>query len=251
MNQTKIVLITGGVRGLGKNMALSASRAGHDVIITYRKRAEADALVRELEGLGKKAAALPLELTDTQSYPAFVTALRSSLETTFGRTRLDALVNNAGIGVHAPYAETTEAQLDALYEVHLKAPFLFTQALLPVLADGGRIVNVSTGLARFSLPGYSAYAAMKGAIEVLTRYQAKELASRGITVNTVAPGATETDFTAAALANPAVRAHISQTVAMGRIGQPDDIGPLVALLLDDATHWMTAQRLEVSGGQNL
>ena len=251
MNQTRIVLITGGARGLGKNMALSAARAGHHVVITYRKQLEADAVVGELRALGRKAAAIHLELTDTGSYGAFASALRTTLEQTFGASRIDALVNNAGIGVYAPFEQTTEAQLDELYRIHLKAPFLFTQAMLPLLGEGGRIINISTGLARFSLPGYSAYAAMKGAIEVLTRYQAKELAPRGITVNAVAPGATETDFTAAALASPAVRVHIASTVAMGRIGQPDDIGPLVALLLDDATHWMTAQRLEVSGGQNL
>jgi NAD(P)-dependent dehydrogenase (short-subunit alcohol dehydrogenase family) len=243
----KIVLITGGARGLGRHMALACVNAGHDVLITYRNQADADAFVADA---GEHAIALPLDVSETATFDAFVGEVRRALART-GHDRLDAIIQNAGTRVFAPYAETTEAQLDDLYRVHLKAPFLLTQKLLPLVADGGRILNVSTTLARIAGPGWSAYAAMKGAIEVLTRYQAAELATRGITVNAIAPGAFETDFLKGALSTDAGRARIESRIAMGRVGQPDDIAPLVTLLLDDATHWMTGQRIEISGGMNL
>ncbi len=230
----KVVLITGGARGLGRHFALACAKAGHEVIITYRNRADAEAL-------GMRA--IHLDVAEAHTFDAFVAELAG--------TRLDAIIQNAGTGLFAPYAATTEAQLDEMYRVHLKAPFLLTQKLLPLLADGGRILNLSTALARSTGPGWSAYAAMKGAIEVLTRYQAAELAPRGITVNAIAPGAFETDFLQAALSTDAGRARIEARIAMGRIGQPDDIGPFVAMLLGDATGWLTGQRIEVSGGMNL
>ncbi|HEY0254428.1 MAG TPA: SDR family oxidoreductase [Kofleriaceae bacterium] len=239
---SKTVLVTGGARGLGRHFAVALAKAGHRVVITYRNQTDADAVVAETGAI-----ALPLDVTRTDTFDAFTTTLRDALES----SRLDAVVQNAGTGLFAPYATTTEAQLDEMYETHLKAPYLLTQKLLPLIADGGRIINLSTALARSTGPGWSAYAAMKGAIEVLTRYQAAELAPRGITVNAIAPGAFETDFLASALSTDAGRARIASRIAMGRIGQPDDIGPFLAMLLDDATRWMTGQRLEVSGGMNL
>jgi NAD(P)-dependent dehydrogenase (short-subunit alcohol dehydrogenase family) len=247
---TKIVLITGGARGLGRHMALACAKAGHDVLITYRNQGDADALVQAVEALGKTAVGVKLDVTEVSKFDAFVTDVGRAI-TRAGHAKLDAIVQNAGTGIYAPYAETTEAQLDELYRTHLKAPFLLTQKLLPLVADGGRIINLSTALARISSPGWSAYAAMKGAIEVLSRYQAAELARRGITVNAIAPGAFETDFLKGALSSDEGRARIESKIAMGRLGQADDIGPLVALLLDDATRWMTGQRIEVSGGMSL
>lgn len=246
----KIILVTGGARGLGRHMALACAKAGHDVVITYRNRSDAEALVKAVEAVGSRAVALPLDVTETGAFDAFTRDVSSAIARA-GHDKLDAIVQNAGTGIFAPYAETTETQLDELYRTHLKAPFLLTQKLLPLIADGGRIINISTALARISSPGWSAYAAMKGAIEVLTRYQATELAKRGITVNTIAPGAFETDFLKDALSTDAGRVRIESRIAMGRLGQPDDIGPLIALLLDDATRWMTGQRLEVSGGMSL
>jgi NAD(P)-dependent dehydrogenase (short-subunit alcohol dehydrogenase family) len=245
----KTALITGASRGLGRNAALKLAARGVDVILTYRsQRAEADAVVAEIERLGAQAAALPLDAGDSSSFPAFAQAVKQQLAV-WQRERFDFLVNNAGVGVHAPFADTTEAQFDELMRVHLKGPFFLTQALLPLLADGGRILNVSSGLARFALPGYSAYAAMKGGIEVLTRYQAKELGARGIRVNTLAPGAIETDFGGGAVRdNRELNAFVAANTALGRAGLPDDIGNAVAALLSDDTGWITAQRIEASGG---
>jgi NAD(P)-dependent dehydrogenase (short-subunit alcohol dehydrogenase family) len=245
----KTALITGASRGLGRNAALKLAARGVDVILTYRRRrAEADAVVAEIQRLGGQAAALPLDAGDSRSFPAFVQAVKQQLAA-WQRERFDFLVNNAGVGVHAPFADTTEAQFDELMRVHLKGPFFLTQALLPLLADGGRILNVSSGLARFALPGYSAYAAMKGGIEVLTRYQAKELGARGIRVNTLAPGAIETDFGGGAVRdNRELNAFVAANTALGRAGLPDDIGNTVAALLGDDTGWITAQRIEASGG---
>jgi NAD(P)-dependent dehydrogenase (short-subunit alcohol dehydrogenase family) len=192
---TKIALITGGSRGLGRNAALSIARRGGDVILTYRSNeAEANTVVEQIEALGRKAVALQLDVADIARIPAFADKVRGALRDVFGRDSFDHLINNAGHGEMAPFAETTEAQFDAIFDVHVKGVFFLTQALLPVIADGGRIVNYSSGLTRISFPGFSAYSAAKGAIEVLTVYMAKELGARGIAVNTVAPGAIETDF---------------------------------------------------------
>ena len=250
---SKIALITGGSRGLGRNAALALARRGVDVVITYRSREdEAARLVAEVEQLGRKAVALQLDTGIAASFPAFARRLRERLALTWQRERIDFLVNNAGVGVHAAFAETSEVQFDELMNVHLKGPFFLTQALLPLINDGGRIVNLSSGLARFSLPGYSAYATMKGGIEVLTRYLAKELGPRGIAVNTVAPGAIETDFGGGAVRDHAeLNRFVATQTALGRVGLPDDIGPMIASLLADDNRWINAQRIEVSGGMFL
>lgn len=248
---TKITLITGGSRGLGRNTALSVARRGGDVVLTYQSRAEdAQAVVAEIEALGRKAVALQLDTGKVADFPDFAARLRTVLDETFGRESFDHLVNNAGHGDHASIAETTEAQFDRLVDVHLKGVFFLTQTLLPLIADGGRIVNLSSGLTRFAYPGYAAYAAMKGAVEVLTRYLAKELGPRGIAVNTVAPGAIETDFGGGAVRDTAeINRFIAGITALGRVGVPDDIGPMIASLLSPDNRWVTAQRIEVSGGQ--
>jgi NAD(P)-dependent dehydrogenase (short-subunit alcohol dehydrogenase family) len=245
----KIALITGGSRGLGRDAALKLAARGTDVILTYRsQRTEADAVVAEIERLGARAAALPLEVGDSASFPAFADEVRQVLAG-WQRERFDFLVNNAGVGVHAPFADTTEAQFDQLMKIHLKGPFFLTQALLPLMADGGRILNVSSGLARFALPGYAAYGAMKGGIEVLTRYLAKELGARGIRANTLAPGAIETDFGGGGVRdNKSLNEFVASQTALGRAGLPDDIGGVVAALLSDDTGWINAQRIEASGG---
>lgn len=247
-----IALVTGASRGLGRDMALTLADAGTDVILTYLgNREKAEAVVAEIEATGRKAAALQFDVTDSAGYDGFVSALRTRLAE-FGADRLDHLVNNAGVGVHAPIAETTEAQFDQMVATHLKPAFLLTQKMLPLLRDGGAVVNISTGLARFSLPGYGVYAAMKGGVEVLTRYQARELGARGIRVNVVAPGAIETDFGGGAVRDNAdVNAFISAQTALGRAGRPDDIGSVVAFLCSDAAKWVNGQRIEVSGGMFL
>jgi len=248
---TKITLITGGSRGLGRNTALSVARHGGDVVITYQSRAEdAEAVVAEIAAQGRKAVALQLDAAKVAGFADFAARLRAALGETFGRDTFDHLVNNAGHGDHALIAETTEAQFDRLVDVHLKGVFFLTQTLLPLIADGGRIVNLSSGLTRFAYPGYAAYSAVKGAVEVLTRYMAKEFGARGIAVNTVAPGAIETDFGGGTVRdNPEVNRYIASITALGRVGVPDDIGPMIASLLGADNRWVTAQRIEVSGGQ--
>lgn len=245
----RTTLITGGSRGLGRNAALAVAASGSDVILTYRSRAdEAAEVVGLVEAGGRRAAALPLDVADAGGFAAFAEAVRGVLAG-WGRERLDALVNNAGIGLRAPIAQTTQEQFDELVRVHLKGPYFLTQALLPLLADGGRILNLSSGLARFALPGYSAYAMMKGGIEVFTRYLAKELGERGISVNTLAPGAIATDFGGGATRDdPQVNAMVASVTALGRAGLPDDIGPVVAALVAPQTAWINAQRVEASGG---
>jgi NAD(P)-dependent dehydrogenase (short-subunit alcohol dehydrogenase family) len=250
---TSIALITGGSRGLGKSTALKLAEQGVDVVLTYRSNtSEAAKVVAEIEQMGRCAVALPLDVGDSKSFRDFAAVLKRTLAQTWQREQFDFLVNNAGVGVHASFAETTEAQFDELVNVHFKGTFFLTQALLPLLADGGRIVNISSGLARFALPGYAAYAAMKGGVEVLTRYLAKELGARGISVNTVAPGAIETDFGGGAVRdNAQLNAMIASQTALGRVGLPDDIGGAIASLLSPGTAWITAQRIEVSGGQSI
>ncbi|PWV97542.1 NAD(P)-dependent dehydrogenase (short-subunit alcohol dehydrogenase family) [Hoeflea marina] len=250
---TKIALVTGGSRGLGRNTALNIARHGGDVVLTYHSRADAaDAVVAEIAALGRKAVALRLDTGATDQFPGFCTELRAVLKDTWQRESFDHLVNNAGHGDTALIAETTEAQFDALVNVHFKGVFFLTQALLPLIADGGRIVNLSSGLVRVSAPGWAAYAAVKGAVEVLTLYMAKELGARGIAVNTVAPGAIETDFFGGAVRDtPAFNAFFAEMTALGRVGLPDDIGPMIASLLSDDNRWVNAQRIEVSGGQGI
>ncbi len=249
-NVPKIALITGASRGLGRNAAIALARRGVDVILTYHSnRSEADAAVAEIQALGRKAVALQLDAGNVASFGGFADEIRRVLHAQWNRERFDHLVNNAGSGYYASFEETTEAGFDDMCNVHFKGVYFLTQTLLPLIRDGGRIVNISSGLARFSLPGYAAYAAMKGAIEVLTRYLAKELGPRGIAVNAVAPGAIETDFGGGAVRdNPELNRFIASMTAMGRAGVPDDIGPMIANLLDDANRWVTGQRIEASGG---
>jgi len=249
----KIALVTGGSRGLGKDMALNIAKKGIDVIITYNsKKEEALAVVSEIEQMGQKAAAIQLNVADVKTFDSFFTQLAVVLKDKFDTNRFDFLVNNAGVGINVPFAETTEDQFDMLMNIQFKGTFFLTQKALPLIVDGGRIINISTGLARFTLPGYSAYAAMKGAIETLTKYQAKELGARGIAVNVVAPGAIETDFGGGMVRdNPQVNKHIASTTALGRVGRPDDIGGVVAFLCTEDAKWINAQRIEVSGGVNL
>jgi len=246
----KIALITGASRGLGKSAALHLAAQGVAVIGTYHsKSADAQAVVAEIEAAGGQAAMLQLDVGDSSSFAGFGTALTDVLRSKFGRERIDFLVNNAGVGVHAGVAETTEAQFDQMVNIHLKGPFFLTQTLLPMINDGGRILNISSGLTRFALPGYAAYASMKGAIEVWTRYLAKELGARGIAVNTLAPGAIETDFGGGAVRdNVHLNNFVASVTALGRVGVPDDIGGAVAALLSDSSRWINAQRVEASGG---
>jgi NAD(P)-dependent dehydrogenase (short-subunit alcohol dehydrogenase family) len=250
---TSIALVTGGNRGLGKSMALSLARRGVDVIFTFRNnQSEAAEVVAQIEKLGRRAVALQLDVGVASTFGKFATQVREELRNRWQRDRFNHLVNNAGVGAHASFAETTEEQFDQLVNVHLKGPFFLTQKLLPLLADGGRIINISSGLTRFAYPGYSAYASMKGAIEVLTRYQAKELGSRGIAVNTVAPGAIETDFGGGRVRDDkALNDAIAAQTALGRVGRPEDIGGVIASLLAPENGWINAQRIEASGGQML
>ena len=246
----KLAIITGGSRGLGKSAALALAREGVDVILTYHSNAEAaQEVVAEIEGMGARAAALRLDTGKVGTFAAFAGQLKDVLAATWQRSDVDFLVNNAGVGVHAAFAETTEEQFDTLYNIHVKGVFFLTQQLLPLIAQGGRILNVSSGLTRFALPGYAAYASMKGAVEVLTRYLAKELGERGIAVNTIAPGAIETDFGGGTVRDNAnVNAFIASQTALGRVGLPDDIGGAIASLLSEHSRWVNAQRIEVSGG---
>jgi NAD(P)-dependent dehydrogenase (short-subunit alcohol dehydrogenase family) len=246
----KVAIVTGGSRGLGKDMALSLAAKGRDVLLTYNSRkTEADAVVREIEKSGQRAVALQLDVSDSKSFVLFAQSVKDALQQTWGRDDFDFLVNNAGIGISAPFSETTEEQFDQLMNIQFKGVFFLTQALLPLIADGGRIVNISTGLARFTLPGYAAYASMKGAVEVLTRYLAKELGPRGIAVNVVAPGAIETDFGGGVVRdNEQINSYVASQTALGRVGKPEDIGGVVASLLSEDNRWVNAQRIEASGG---
>jgi NAD(P)-dependent dehydrogenase (short-subunit alcohol dehydrogenase family) len=248
-----IAIITGGSRGLGKSTALHMAKRGIGVIITYKsQRGEADAVVAAINETGGKAVALQLDVGNSASFEAFASEVKKVLGSVWGSNTFDYLVNNAGIGMYVAFADTSEAQFDELMNVHFKGSYFLSQRLLPLIADGGRIVNLSTGLTRFTFPGYSAYAAMKGAIEVMTRYMAKELGPRGIAVNTVAPGAIETDFAGGGVRdNPEINAGIAASTALGRVGLPDDIGGMIASLVSPDHRWVNAQRVEVSGGHML
>jgi NAD(P)-dependent dehydrogenase (short-subunit alcohol dehydrogenase family) len=249
----KIALITGASRGLGRATALALAKRGVGVIVTYNShKDEGDSAVAEIQALGAKAVALKLDIGAIASLDGFVAEVRRALTETWGRDRFDFLVNNAGMGIAQPFAEVTEAAFDALLNVHFKGVFFLTQKLLPVIANGGRIVNLSSGLTRYTYGGMAVYAAMKGAIEVLTRYLAKELGPRGIAVNSVAPGAIETDFADGLMRdNPEFAKHVASITALGRLGVPDDIGPMIASLLSEDNRWVNAQRIEVSGAVNL
>lgn len=249
----KIALITGGSRGLGKNMALSIAKKGIDVILTYNsQKDEALAVVAQIEQLGQKAVALQLNAGDIKSFDTFFGQVTAALKDNFDTDHFDFLVNNAGIGLHSSFAETSEEDFDQLFNIHFKGVYFLTQKALPLINDGGRIINLSSGLARFSTPGYSAYAAMKGGVEVLTKYLAKELGARGIAVNVVAPGAIETDFGGGVVRdNEHVNKAVADATALGRVGMPDDIGGVVAFLCTDEARWINAQRIEVSGGMYL
>ena len=251
--KNKIALVTGGSRGLGKDMALSLAKKGINVILTYNSKAdEAKAVVAEIEKAGLKAAALQLNTGEIKSFDAFFVSLAKVLKDKFDTDHFDFLINNAGVGISSPFAETSEDDFDLLMNIHFKGVFFLTQKALSLINDGGRIVNLSTGLARFSAPGYAAYAAMKGAIETLTKYQAKELGARGIAVNVVAPGAIETDFGGGAVRdNQHYNDYVKSVTALGRVGLPHDIGSVVAFLCTEDAKWINAQRIEVSGGMNL
>lgn len=246
----KTALVTGGSRGLGKNMAINLAKKGIDVALTYHSnKEEAEKTVAEILELGQKAAAFQLDTGNVQSFDAFFKEVAEHLTEKTGSPNFDFLINNAGTALYAPFAETTEEQLDEIFNVHYKGVFFLTQKALPLLNDGGRIINISSGLARFSFPGSSAYGSMKGAIEVLTRYLAKELGSRGITANVVAPGAIETDFGGGHVRdNKELNDQIAGLTALGRVGLPDDIGGIVAFLCTEEARWINAQRIEASGG---
>jgi NAD(P)-dependent dehydrogenase (short-subunit alcohol dehydrogenase family) len=249
--KNKIAIVTGGSRGIGRNIVLSLAGRGVDTIFTYHtNRAEADAVVAAAADAGARATALQLDAGSVSTFDAFVLNVQSALEG-LGAARFDYLVNNAGNNHrNMPFGKATEEELDSLYNVHFKGVFLLSQKLLPLINDGGRIVNVSTGRTRIILPGGSAYASMKGAIEVLTKHMARELGPRRIAVNVVAPGAVETDFSGGVVRdNPEVNKHIAGLTALGRVGVPGDIGHMVASLLSDDNRWVNAQRIEVSGGQ--
>lgn len=250
---SKIALVTGGSRGLGKNMALSLAKKGINVILTYNsKKDEALKVVAEIEKAGAKAVALQLNTGEIKTFDTFIEQVKTVLKDTFDTDRFDFLINNAGIGYHANITETTEEMFDTLVNIHFKGVYFLTQKSLPIINDGGRIINLSSGLARFSFPGSSAYAAMKGAVETFTRYIAKELGPRGIAANVVAPGAIETDFSGGVVRdNAQLNQTISGLTALGRVGLPDDIGGVVAFLCTEEARWINAQRIEVSGGMNL
>ncbi|MDO9451383.1 MAG: SDR family oxidoreductase [Stagnimonas sp.] len=250
---TKIALITGASRGLGRNMALHLAERGVGIIGTYRTgQKEAETLQREIEERGGKAVMCQLDVADTASFAQFGDTVGAALQERFGRNRFDYLVNNAGIGLHAPFADTTEVQFDALVDAHLRAPLFLTQRLLPLIEDGGSILNVSSGFVRFTLPGYGVYAAVKAAVEVLTRYMAVELGERRIRVNSIAPGAIATDFMGGAVRdNEGINAYVAQGIALGRVGQPDDIGRAVAAILSTDLAWASGTSFDVSGGQLL
>jgi NAD(P)-dependent dehydrogenase (short-subunit alcohol dehydrogenase family) len=252
-DKTKIALVTGASRGLGKNTALTLARKGVDVIVTYHNSEEdAQNVVSAIADLGAQAVALQLDTSNTKTFDGFAEQVKQSLQEKWQTEHFDFLVNNAGVGVYASFADTTEDDFDRLMNIHVKGVFFLTQKLLPLINDGGRIVNISSGLARFALPGYAAYASMKGAIEVLTRYMAKELGQRQIAVNVVAPGAIETDFNSGAVRdNPEINSFIASQTALGRVGLPDDIGGAIASLLSAENRWINGQRIEVSGGMFL
>ncbi|MBW8244900.1 SDR family oxidoreductase [Muricauda oceani] len=253
MTNNKIALVTGGSRGLGRDMAINLAVKGLDVVLTYHSNEEAaKEVIKEIEGKGQKGVALQLDVTDLSSYDSFISSLIGSLEENFDTDKIDYLINNGGFIYYIPYGEATRDQFDDLLNVHFKGPFFLTQLLLGNMNDNGGLVNISTGLARFTTPGFATYAAMKGAMETLTKYQAKELGQRGIRSNIVAPGPIETDVMGGAVRdNKEMNQHLASQTALGRVGLPDDIGSVVAFLCTDDAKWINGERIEISGGSNL
>jgi len=251
--KTKIAVVTGGSRGLGKDMALALADKGIDILLTYRsQKEEADKTVELIRQKGRKAAALFYDATDMKGLTEFVEAIKNTLQQTWQADRFDFLVNNAGVGATIPIAQVKEEDFDMLLNVHFKSVYFLTQNTLPLLNDGGAVVNVSTGTTRFCVPGYSVYSSMKSAVETFTKYIAKEYGARGIRANIVAPGPVETDFNNAAIRNnPQMKGFLSSLSPLGRVGNADDIGSVVAFLCSDEARWINGQRIEVSGGINL
>lgn len=251
--KSKIALVTGGSRGLGRNMAIGIAKKGIDVVLTYNSnKQEADKVVAEIKALGQKAVAFQLDAANVKSFDNFLKQVTSHLKDQTGSANFDFLINNAGTALYSAFAETTEEQFDQVLNLHYKGVFFLTQKALPFINNGGRIINISSGLARFSYVGSSAYGSMKGAIEVLTRYLAKELGPRGIGANVVAPGAIETDFGGGHVRdNQDINKQIAGLTALGRVGLPDDIGGVVAFLCTEEARWVNGQRIEVSGGISL
>jgi NAD(P)-dependent dehydrogenase (short-subunit alcohol dehydrogenase family) len=248
--KNKIALVTGGSRGLGRNMALALAKKGIDVALTYNSnKTEADTVVAEIRSMGQRAVAFQLDAGNVGSFDGFFAAVTAHLLLETGSSNFDFLINNAGTALYAPFAETTEEQFDNALNIHYKGVFFLTQKALPFLNDNGRIINIASGLARFSFPGSSAYGSMKGAVEVLTRYLARELGYRGIAANVVAPGAIATDFGGGRVRDDKeMNGHIAGMTALGRVGLPDDIGGVVAFLCSEDAGWINGQRIEVSGG---
>jgi len=251
--KTNIALVTGGSRGLGKNSALKIAQKGLDVIITYRSnKEEAEAVVEEIKALGRKAAAFQLDTKDIKSFDGFVKVVTDHLQQNTGSSNIDYLINNAGTALYSPITEVTEEQLDDIVDIHFKGVFFLTQKLLPFINDGGGIVNISSGLARFATPGSSVYGSIKAGVEMLTKYMAKELGTRKIKANVVAPGAIETDFGGGRVRdNKDINAVVAGATALGRVGLPDDIGGVVAFLCTEDAGWINGQRIEASGGMFL
>ena len=252
-NKNKIALVTGASRGLGKNMALRLAEAGHDLIITYNSNMDAaNAVVAEIEDRGQKAAAIQFDAADFKSLDSFLNVLIKTLKDTWDTNNFDFLINNAGIGATLPFEKVTENDFDLFMNIHFKTIYFLCQKTLPLLNNNGRIINISTGTTRVCVPGYSVYASMKGAIEIFTKYLAKDTGAKGITVNVVAPGPIETDFNNAAIRNnPDRKSIIASQNALGRVGQAEDIGGIIAFLCSKDAGWINGQRIEVSGGMNL
>ncbi len=250
---TKIALVTGGSRGLGKDMALALAKKGIDVVLTYRtNKKEAEDVSEEIISLGRKAITLPFDVSDIKSFDGFISQLTSTLQKNWNVSTFDFLINNAGVGATIPIAQVTEEVFDNLLNIHFKGVYFLTQKSLFIMNDGGSVINISSGTTRFCVPGYSVYSSLKGAVEVFTKYIAKEYGNRGIRSNIVAPGPVETDFNNAAIrSNPQMKSFLGSQTALGRVGQADDIGSVVAFLCSDDAKWINGQRIEASGGINL
>ena len=249
----KVALVTGGSRGLGRNMAIALAKKGLDVVITYNSnKTAADEVLAEIKSAGQQGFAFQLDTSNISTFDAFLKKMLEQLQANSGHSKIDFLVNNAGTGLYALAAETTEDQLDTIFNIHYKGVFFLTQKALPFMNDGGGIINISSGLTRITMPGSSVYGSIKTAVECLSRYLAKELGPRKIRVNTVAPGAIETDFGGGRTRdNKEINGHIAGITALGRVGLPEDIGGVVAFLCTDDAYWINGQRIEVSGGQAL